>query len=338
MGLMRRGAVWLLVLGACSSGSPPAAPPPAGPAPEGIPVGLPGEAPRTFCDPSGRWAVGGRTGEHELESESGASRARPADGPPRLSLFRGALPFPQVSWDAGGGLQVTQLLYPAGPRGVVARYHVMNHGEEPQSVRLVVSPGILVPTEPGAARTASGWTFPLRVEPGASAFASFTTPDLEGRAAAEDLERAAAAWERVLAGRRFKVPDAAAVTQYYAALAAAFMGLSDQAGTLPRLLGRLARPDGATLRLFPDVPEAWLYQTIEAEAIPTPFGTLSLQYEGAFNARAIELGGECRPPEGFVLQVPAELTARVDGRPVLPVRGLLRIPPGARRIELVRAS
>jgi hypothetical protein len=338
MTAMKRALLGLVFLSACSSPppQPPSAPP--GPAPAGIPVGLPGEAPRTFCDASGRWSASGHRVEHRIEPEGGDEPAHPSAGSPRLSLFRGTLPFPQVTWDAGGGFQVTQLLYPAGPSGVVARYHVMNHGDEPRSCRLVVASGGLVPSGTGASRTASGWSFPLRVEPGTSAFVHLTTADLAGRVQAEDLERAAAAWERAFEGRRLRVPDADAVTEYYAALAGIRMGLSERAAVLDRLLGRLARPEGGAIRLFPDVPEAWLYQTIEAEGIPTPFGALTVQYEGAFNARALELRGDCRPPQGFLLEAPAELSARIDGRPAAPSGGLLRIPAGARRIELVRPS
>lgn len=336
MAAVKRAIPWLVALSACSSGAPETPRVPAAPAPEGIPVGLPDERPRAFCDASGRWSAAGRPVEHWIEPGPGEEAARPSGGSPRLSLFRGALPFPQVTWDAGGGLQVTQLLYPAGPAGVVARYHVMNHGDEPRSCRLRVTPGDLVPSGAGAARTPSGWALALRVEPGASAFAHLTTPDLAGRAEPEDLERAAAAWERAFEGRRVRLPDADATTEYYAALAATRMGLADRAAAVERLWGRLARPEGGALRLLPDVPEAWLYQTVEAERIPTPFGALTLQYEGAFNARAIELRGDCRPPEGFLLEVPPDLAARIDGRPAAPSGGLLRVPPGARRIELVR--
>ena len=101
---------------------------------------------------------------------------------------------------------------------------------------------------------------------------------------------------------------------------------------------KLVRKEGDSLRLFPELPEAWTTEAVEASGIATAFGPLSLKYEGAFNTPSYELGPDCKPPGGFLIKFPEKLKAKIDGKPAEAVDGFLRVPAGSRKVETVRGS
>jgi hypothetical protein len=338
---MKRILAWVLVSG-CSAAEVPPSPPPPAMLPEGrtraegvVFTGAPGGASVAACDRFGRWRADGAVVEHWIEVPDEKKTVRPHEGGARLSLFRSTLPFPQVTW-GGSGLEVTQLLYPAGS-GFGVRYHVMNHGDEAKTCHLTVSGGSLVAADAPASQSGGRFTYVLKIEPGASSFVHLTSPGLGGRPGNELLDQAIAAWEPKTAGRKLHVPDEAAVTSYFADLAGAALGIAGCAEAVQRFHDRIARREGEALRLFPDVPDEWLFQEIEAEGIPTPFGPLTFRYTGAYNNRLLELADTCRPPGGFLLAVPKGLAAKVDHQAATPKDGLLRVPGGARRVEMGRA-
>jgi hypothetical protein len=336
---MRR-TIFLLLAAGCSS-APPAPKPRTGPPQreEGVVfTGLPGAGRVVACDARGRLDFGTFTVEHALVDPETARTAEAAQSGPKTSLFRGTLPFPQSRWTLTP-FEVTQLVFPAGG-GFVARYHLMNHGDEPRSCRLVVRvhgpAGALVPSEKPAQQGSGRLVYDLKIDPGTSQFIHLTTPELGGKVSRELVDEAAAQWEPLLAGRSVGIPDESALVAYYADVAGAALGVKGCAEAALRFHARLVRQEGDALRLFPDVPEEWLYQAIDLAGIPTPHGPLSLKYEGAFGSRNLELGDACKPPGGFLLAVPEGFRLKVDGRDAEARVGILRVPPGGRRVEVSR--
>lgn len=342
----RLAASALLLLAAGCASSPQAARPES--RPDGVVfVGEPDGPALASCDRLGRWAVGGAAVEHWLYQPDDQRLFKGTDGAREHGLFRGSLPFSYNVWQPSG-FQVNQLVYPAGD-GFVAMYHVMNHGNEARTARLFIGAAggkvdgrslvvngrpVAVASEAPTSTADGALAYDLAIEPGTSRFVFMTTPDLAGRASPEMLDEAIARWEKRLAGRILRLPDAAAVTAYHADLAGAILGIPGCAKSVEAFHARLARPEDGALRLLADVPEAWLSDTIEIANLPTPFGPLSLKHEGAYAVRAIQLGEGCRPPKGFRIALEAGKTAKIDGRPAQPRDGVLDVPSGARRIEL----
>lgn len=357
---MKRIPVLLLLAAGCGGpGFRPVAPdgPPAR-APGILFTGEPGSI--AACDAAGRWQVTGAVVEHWLYQPDDRRQYGPQDGAPQLKLFRDTLPFPYLSWQPSD-IQVNQLLYPAGP-GFVAQYHLMNHGSEPRTCRLfvgvssadpVTSEGrtlkaggraaLVAADEPGSSREGapSGravLSFDFTIEPGTSKFVHLVTPDLQGRFSPDLLNESAERWEKKLAGRTLLVPDPAIVTAYHADLAGASLGVKGCEDALRATQARIARKEGDALRLLPEAPEHWQLGSIQAGQIPTDFGPLTLRFEGAFSTQNYEIGGECRPPGGFIAAVPPRFRARADGKE-LPVRdGAVRAPAGTKVLEISRTE
>jgi hypothetical protein len=315
LGMKKSCLALLLLASACE---PPAPPPPGPPALGPIAtapllVGLPGSPARAVVDVDGRWGIGKAEVAHAVQV---GGRSYGPDGA-KTGLFRSTLPFPQTTWTAGP-FEITQLVYPAGS-GFVARYQVMNHGEEAKACTLNV-------TGPLSA------AFPLEVPAGASAFVSAATPDL-GKAPEGALEAAVAAWEKALGGRGIEVPDPATMTRYHAALAAKILG-SPEDPCVAATEGMLFKVAGESIVLVPALPEGWRKEQVIAKAIPTPFGPLSFTYSGAYDNRAVELDGACKPPGGFVLAAGGKTKAKVDGADAPIKDGQLRVPATAKTLEL----
>jgi hypothetical protein len=95
-----------------------------------------------------------------------------------------------------------------------------------------------------------------------------------------------------------------------------------------------ARKEGKALRLMAGTPDAWHVEAIEVLGMPTEFGPLSFRYQGAYNNRTFELKPECRPPDGFIVAVPEKLVARIDGKDAPARDGAIRVPAGARFVEV----
>ena len=216
--------------------------PPDGPArtvarPAGVVLtGLPESPDLAACDSRGRWGVKDPVIEHSIVDSKEKDPLLAAESNPRLSLYRDWLPFPQVNWKSGDW-EVTQLVFPVA-KGFVARYHVMNHGENARTGQLKIGgPGMTLATA-GQAPAAS-LTFDLKVDPGVSQFFTVTTADLAGKVADDALDQATAQWEKLIGNRGLKLPDAFVATEYYANLAGLILGVSgcaDAAATtiLPR--------------------------------------------------------------------------------------------------------
>ena len=109
---------------------------------------------------------------------------------------------------------------------------------------------------------------------------------------------AAKLWEEALGGRRVVVPDPAAVTAYHADLAGAALGVAGCRESAAAFEARLAKAEGEALRLFPGIADAWRKDTMEIDKLPTPFGPLTLRYEGVYAHRTLDLEPGCRPPGG----------------------------------------
>lgn len=362
MGPMKLRTALLLCLalssveGLAGCSSPPASAPSASAdRPEGVViVSKPDGAVRSTCDVEGRWSVNGATLEHWLYHPDDKREFTTMDGARSFGLFRGTLPFPYFEWTPSD-FQVNQLVYPAGD-GFVAMYQVMNHGSTARSCRLFVGavgaatrdgrsllvngkPVVTASEQAGAATEGSkgrtALAYDLDVAPGASATVFVTTPELGGKPAPEQLEDAAARWEKKLAERRVTVPHRRAMWQYYADLAAASLGVAGCEARAAELEAALAKPEGDAIRLLGGVPESWLGETLEGKGLPTPHGPLDLKYEPAYFAKTLELGGACRPPGGFLLAVSDRLKAKVDGKELAAKDGTLRIPAGAKKVELL---
>jgi hypothetical protein len=349
--------LFLLACGTAGCGGSPAAESPAREAAriDGVTyVGLPESPLLAACDPLGRWTLGDQPVEHWLvdpQNPRGPVQ-NPSEGSPKPSLFRSTTPFPQVTWESGD-FEVTQLLYPAGA-GFVARYHVMNHGSETRTCRLVIgrrtaqesaaSTGpvqvdpktSIVPVERPAERTTSHLAYDLKIEPGGSEFIQVTTAELGGKIPEDALDQAAQRWTGLLGPRRISLPDPSLMRAYYADRAGMALGLKGCEAAVAQTESRLVRREGQSLRLLPDLPEDWAVDTIEVRSLPTDFGPLSFSYQGAFNSRTLDLEDTCKPPDGFLISVPSGLKATVDGKPAPAVGGLVRLPPGTRRLEFDR--
>ncbi|HEX2483686.1 MAG TPA: hypothetical protein VHQ66_00200, partial [Myxococcota bacterium] len=120
------------------------------------------------------------------------------------------------------------------------------------------------------------------------------------------------------------------------------------ASSFVRTLRRLVAyedDEAGVLVLGAGVPEAWVREApgVRVRRLPTHFGPLDLELlaEGDDRVRA-RLGGECRPPGGFVLASPfaRPLTGvTVDRRAVaLDAPDRIRLATGARDVELLYTS
>ena len=333
----RAWIVVVLLIAGCSDGKV-AQPVPAPPSPRGITrsdgivlTGLPDSPELAACDTRGRWGLKTPAVEHSIVDPKEKAPLVPQENSPKMTLFRDSIPFPQVNWKSGDW-EVTQLLFPVG-KGFVARYHVMNHGEDARSGQLKVGgAGVMLAAE--GQTPAAALTFELKVEPGVSQFFNVTTADLAGKVAEDALDQATAQWEKLLGARALKLPDPAVVTEYYANLAGALLGVGGCAEAATKTEAMLARKEGSALRLLAGMPEAWNLEAIEAVEMPTEFGPLSFRYQGVYNNRTLELKPGCKPPDGFIIAVPEKLVARIDGKDAPVKDGLLRIPAGARFVEV----
>lgn len=311
------------------------------------------------CDADGRWQTGGTTFEHWVYEIETKRRVTPTDVGRSLSLFRGSLPFPAFSWQPSD-LQINQLVYPVG-KGFAAMYHVMNHGENPKACRLFVGVAgdaakaqgrglrvgdvdVLSASEAASAskegdggRPALG--FDLTIDPGSSKFVFVTTPDLQGRVPDDALDLVSAAWDKKLGEGRLLVPDKAMMLAYYADLAGAVLGIAGCAERAKAVEARLVKKEGDVLRLLPEIPESWQVGRIEMNHLATEFGPLSFVYEGAFNLPSYDFTSSTgRPPGGFLVAIPAQLKAKIDGKPAEGKDGWLKVPAAAKRVETVRGD
>lgn len=324
---MKRTLLALLLAG-CSGGSPSPAP------------AAPGTPRLAASDSLGRWGADAATLEHWLYDPQEKKERDPSIGAPKSSLYRDTLPFPQFSWGSGD-FEVTQLVFPAGD-GFMARYHVMNHGSEARAVRLLVGsrdrssklPPLVAASAPSE-KSDTQLAFDLTIEPGASQFVVLSTPEAAGRDPREALEEAAARWERLM-GRTITLPDAAQQADYCRNLAGRVLGTPGCAEAVHALEARFAKREGNALRLFGEVPEAWLLETIEIRGLKTDFGPLTLKHTGFYNNRMLEFEAGCAPPDGFLMTVGTKHKAKIDGKEAQEKDGVLRIPSGTKRVELAR--
>jgi len=306
--------------------------------PRGIPrpagvvlTGLPESPDLAACDARGRWGVKAPAVDHSIVDPKEKGPLLPAECSPKLSLYRDSIPFPQVNWKSGNW-EVTQLLFPVG-KGFVARYHVMNHGEEARSGQLKV--GGSGQTLAAAGQTpSSALAFDLKVDPGLSVFIHVTTEDLAGKVADDALDQATARWEKLIGNRALVLPDPAAVTDYYANLAGKLLGVDGCAEEVAKTEGMLFRKEGNALRLMAGMPEKWQLEAIEAREIPTDFGPLTFRYQGVYNNRTLEIQPGCKPPDGFLIAVPEKLVPKIDGKDAKAKDGVLTVPAGAASVEL----
>ena len=299
---------------------------------EGIVLtGLPESPDLAACDTRGRWGVKTPSIEHSIVDPKEKDPLLPQEGHPRLSLYRDSLPFPQVNWKSGDW-EVTQLVFPVG-KGFVARYHVMNHGEDARTGQLKVGGAGAAIAAPGMA-PAERLQFDLKVEPGVSQFFLVTTADLAGKVSEDALDQATAQWEKLLGNRSIRLPDPALMTEYYSSLAGQKLGVAGCAEATAKIDAMLARREGTALRLMAATPEAWHVEAVEVAGMPTDFGPLSFRYQGAYNNRSFELKPGCSPPDGYLVAVPDKLVARIDGKEAASKDGVLRVPAGARFVEV----
>lgn len=294
-------------------------------------TGLPDSPELAAVDSRGRWGIRTPSIEHSIVDPKEKDPLLPREGSPKLSLYRDSIPFPQLNWKSGSW-EVTQLVYPFG-KGFVARYHVMNHGDQAGrgQLKIVASEEsrIAVADKP----VASSLVFDLNVEPGLSHFIQITTADLGGKVPDDALEQSTARWEKLLGDRALKLPDPAVITNYYADLAGARLGVSGCAEAAAKTEAMLVKKEGNALRLLAGIPEAWHLEAIEAREIMTDFGPLSFRYQGVYNNRTFELNG-CKPADGFLIAVPEKLVARIDGKDAPVKDGVVRVPAGATFVEV----
>lgn len=294
-------------------------------------TGLPESPELAACDSRGRWGVKTPAIDHSIVDPKEKAPLTAAEGSPKLSLYRDSLPFPQVNWKSGDW-EVTQLLFPVG-KGFVARYHVMNHGEEARSGQLKIwGTGVKIATA-GKSPDVS-LALDLKVDPGASQFFHVTTEDLAGKVADDALDQATAAWEKLIGNRALKLPDTAVVTEYYANLAGQLLGVDGCAEAVAKTEAMFLRKEGNALRLLAGIPEAWHLEAIEVANLPTDFGPLTFRYQGVYNNRTLELKPGCKPPDGFLLAMPEKLVPKIDGKDVKAKDGLLAVPAGSAFVEL----
>jgi len=297
-------------------------------------TGLPESPDLAVCDSRGRWGVKTAVIGHSLEDPKEKAPLLPEESKPRITLYRDSLPFPQVNWKSGDW-EVTQLLFPVG-KGFAARYHVMNHGEDAREGHLKVgaksseTPLIAAAGKPAAAAL----QFDFKCEPGVSQFFFVTTPDLAGVVPEDALDQVTAQWEKLIGNRALKVPDENAATEYYGNLAGSLLGVKGCAEAVAKTEMMFARVDGKAIRLLAGIPEKWNLEAIEVRELPTEFGPLSFKYQGAYNNRTFELSPGCTPPEGFTIAVPEKLVARIDGKDAAVSAGAIKVPAGAKFIEV----
>jgi hypothetical protein len=233
---------------------------------------------------------------------------------------------------------VTQLLFPVG-KGYVARYHVMNHGEDAREGHLKVEArnpqGSTAQTIAAAGKPAApSLQFDFTCEPGVSQFFNVTTSDLAGAVPEDALDQVTARWEKLIGNRALRVPDQNVATEYYGALAGQLLGVQGCAEAIAKIEQMFAKAEGKSLRLLGGIPEKWSLEAIELREIPTEFGPLSFKYQGAYNNRTFELGPGCAPPDGFIIPVPEKLSVRIDGKDASASGGAIKVPAGAKFVEV----
>ena len=100
------------------------------------------------------------------------------------------------------------------------------------------------------------------------------------------------------------------------------------------------RDEDRSLVLAAGVPTEWLAaEGVAVRDVRTPYGRLSYSLRPRGETLVLSLSGAARPGGGFVLPwpLPGEPgPARIDGRPARFENGELRIPAGAKRVELRR--
>src|SRR5262245_3879077 len=126
-------------------------------------TGLPESPDLVACDARGRWGIKTPSIDHSIVDPKEKAPLTPAECNPKLSFYRDSLPFPQLNWKSGDW-EVTQLVFPVG-KGFVARYHVMNHGEEARTGQLKVGGSGMTLATAGQTPSSS-LAFDLKVEPG----------------------------------------------------------------------------------------------------------------------------------------------------------------------------
>ena len=295
-------------------------------------TGLPDSPDLAACDARGRWGVKAPMIEHSIVDPKEKTPLLPAESSPTLTLYRDSLPFPQVNWKSGAW-EVTQLVYPYG-KGFVARYHVMNHGDQAGAGQLKITASEDAKIATADTPAAASLVFDLKIEPGVSHFINVTTADLAGKIPDDALEQATAQWEKLLGERALRLPDPAVLTDYYADLAGAKLGVSGCAEAASKTEALLVKKEGNALRLLPSIPEKWQLEAIEAREITTDFGPLTFRYQGAYNNRIFEIKG-CKPPDGFLIAVPEKLVARIDGKDAPAKDGVVHVPAGAAFVEVL---
>lgn len=301
-------------------------------------TGLPESPELAACDSHGKWGVKTAVFDHVLEDPKEKAPLLPEEAKPKFTIYRDSLPFPQINWKSGDW-EVTQLLFPVG-KGFAARYQVMNHGEDPREAHLKV--GVRNPAEGSQGPTlavagkpaAPSVQFDFKCEPGVSQFFIVTTPDLEGKVDEDALDKATAAWEKLIGNRALLVPDADAAREYYGNLAGSLLGVKGCAEAVAKMEQMFAAKEGNAVKLLPAIPEKWNLEAIEVRGLPTEYGALSFKYQGAYNNRTFELHHDCKPPDGFLIAVPEKLVARIDGKDAAPSAGWIKVPAGARFVEV----
>jgi len=291
-------------------------------------------------DSRGRWGVASPTIAHWLYDPDEKRDRDPSGGGPKSSLYRDSLPFPQFTWGSGD-FQVTQLVFPVAD-GLMARYHVMNHGSEPRAVRLLVGshdgstrlPALVSGIAP-AEKSDTLLAFDLKIEPGASQFVLLGTPETAGRDPVQALDEATARWEKLM-GRTITISDPEGLAAYCRDLAGRALGTPGCAESARKLEAGFVRREGDALRLLGDVPEPWLLDALEVTGFKTDFGALTFRHVGFYNNRTLDLEPGCAPPGGFLMPVGPKHKAKIDGKDAEAKDGLLRFPSGTKRVELTR--
>jgi hypothetical protein len=328
MATMKRLTLFLILAG-CSS------PPSPGASDRMIVTGFPGKQVMSVNEGSGRWDGI----DHWIFDPKDKKEHDPSNGGARMSIFRDSLPFPQFTWGSGD-FDVTQLVFPFGD-GFIARYHVMNHGEESRSVRLVVGSrdgsAKLPPLQPSinpTEKTNSRMGFDLTIQPGASEFIVLSTAGAI-RDPNDALDEAVATWEKLLA-RPITIADPAALSAYCRDLAGRVLAAPGSDEAVRKFEERFVKKEGDALRLLGEVPLEWLLETIDVKGLKTDFGPLTFRHVGFYNSRTLDLEPGCAPPKGFLIAVDSKHSAKIDGAPTEVKDGTLRVPAGARRVELAR--
>jgi hypothetical protein len=95
--------------------------------------------------------------------------------------------------------------------------------------------------------------------------------------------------------------------------------------------------DNEQVVLLGGVDPEWFSGAMELNELPTYYGRLSFRYEARDGQGGLTLHGECSPPDGFVLRLPAELeaTVTVDGKDIEQAREGDFVIPSANRTVTV---